>query len=555
MHQMRIARGAPSALILVMLAGRTASAQEVHGVVSDSATRRPLASAVLVLLDATGAALSRSITNERGQFRVMVTPAANRVRVLRLGYRAREVMVSRPGGSDMQLDINMLAIPTMLEPVTVVAAANCPRHADGPAALALLEQARVGLLATLVAREANPASIKLLGFERDWADKGDFIERQTVRIQFSRGRTRSYAASLTAGDFIRDGFSRDSAGMRVFFGPDAETLLDEGFASGYCFRLEDADRSRIGQVGLGFSAADRRTGRVDIDGALWIDTVAHALRDVTWRFTGFRRGFNEPQLGGSVSFREMPNGTVLIDRWHLRLSTTHQDTLYARQAIIRTWYSPHDVGGEVGRATWPDGKGWAAPLGALALHVVTEDGKPASGLLVRLAGTDYVATPDSLGNLEIRDVLPGPYQVVVSDTAEAADGITLGTPLRFVAQRDVVVRARLLVPPAEAFQKAKCSTTAEHHWVTVTVVRPDESPVVGAKWEVGNDLGSDREYVLASGRTGADGTLGFCSVHGKAQPRQLRISEGAPHRLERIVILAADISTVRVEWPARAVPE
>jgi len=372
-----------------------------------------------------------------------------------------------------------------------------------------------------------------------------------VRIQFSRGRAKSYEASSTAADFIRDGFSRDSAGMRLFFGPDAETLLDPGFAGGYCFRIEDADRSRTGQVGLGFSAADRRTGRVDIDGALWIDTVVHALRDVTWRFTGVRRGFNEPEPGGSVSFREMPNGSVLIDRWYLRLSTTHRDTSYAPQAIVRTWYSPDDVGGEVARATWADGQAWAAPLGTLALHVVTREGEPATGALVRLTGTDYIASPDARGDLEIPDLLPGPYHVVVSDTAEATDGITLGTPLRFVAERDSIVRARLVIPSADEFRKAKCSTIADDHWVTATLVRPDETPVPRAKWELGEYLGLERESVRASGQTGASGTFGFCGVHGRNQPLQIRISQDAPYRQELIVIVAPEVSTVRIELPAR----
>jgi len=144
-----------SALIFVMLGRATASAQELHGIVSDSATHRPLASAVLVLLDGSGVGVARNITNERGQFRMMVTSTAKRVRVLRLGYRARELVIPQPGAAGAQLDISMLPIPAMLEPETVVAAAICPRRADSPLALALLEQARVGLLATVVARSQS----------------------------------------------------------------------------------------------------------------------------------------------------------------------------------------------------------------------------------------------------------------------------------------------------------------------------------------------------------------------------------------------------------------
>jgi hypothetical protein len=53
----------------------------------------------------------------------------------------------------------------MLDPVSVKANA-CPSRADAGPALGLLEQARAGLLNSVVARKTNPASVVLIRYQR-----------------------------------------------------------------------------------------------------------------------------------------------------------------------------------------------------------------------------------------------------------------------------------------------------------------------------------------------------------------------------------------------------
>jgi hypothetical protein len=538
--------------LLATAASSRAAAQELRVTVTDSASRRPLASVVLVFLDASGTSIGRNITNDRGQYSVTVSAAARRVRALRLGYRAREVSLPTVSNGRMQLDIAMLAIPALLEPVTVVAAASCPRRSDARAALALLEQARAGLLATIVAREANPATLKLLAFQRTMDGTSDRIEHQSVRIDSSGVRVKSYEAATSAAEFVENGFSRDSAGTRWFFGPDAEVLLDERFSNGYCFRIEDPDGRRPNQVGLGFAAADRRKGRVDIEGALWIDTVARTLKDIDFRFVAIQRTYGEPQQGGGVSFREMPNGMVLLDRWFLRLSASHTDTTYGRSEQVRRWFYATEVGGEVARAICPDGKAWKASLGTVQLHVVTQQGKPARSAIVRLADSDYLGSPDANGNLEIPDVLPGPYGVVIIDTALASMGITLGTTTKLFVQRDSIVRATIVEPPPDEFLKKKCSMLMERQWVTARVSRSDGRTIADAKWEVGEDFATSLEYVHASGRTDADGKFGFCRASASRAVLQVRVSDNVQPHQDVIVTLLGKSNTLEIELPVRS---
>jgi hypothetical protein len=439
------ARCAGVAALLLVGAARSATGQELHGVVRDSASRRPVSGAVITVLDSANVSLGRHITNERGEYRIALSDVGRRVRAVRLGYRPTALAIA---AGTTQLDLVLTAIPALLQTVTVSAASNCPKRDDATRALALLEQARAGLLSTIVARESNPATMSLVEFERIMDGNSERIERQSVRVTSSAGRTQSFQAAMTGAVFVRDGFAHENEVGTVYFGPDAGVLLDDDFVRAYCFRIQDPERERRDQVGLRFYRADGARGRVDVDGTLWIDTIARALRDIDYRFVGVERPRGAPEPGGYVSFHEMPNGMVLIDRWGLRLMGANVDTMGRARTAPRVTYYARDVGGETARATWPDGSAWTAKLGTLLLHVVDRDGQPAFGVVLKLEDTDYRATPDAHGMVEIPDLLPGPYTVLFVDSSGAA----LPAGLTFVAARDSVFQGTVVAPPAEQFR-------------------------------------------------------------------------------------------------------
>jgi hypothetical protein len=383
-----------------------------------------------VLLDASGGTLGRNITNERGQYRIARSSGMTRMRVLRIGFRPREVQLPRATDSVVPLDIAMQSLPTMLEPVRVSADSKCPRRSDDARTYALLEQVRAGLLSIVVARDANPATLVRLVFERRMDGSSDRIASQTVQMDSITAATTSFGAAHAATDFVQRGFMRDSAQQSIFFGPDADVLLDDGFALGYCFRIIQAGRERTNQVGLAFSAGDRRPGRIDIDGALWVDTLARALRDIEFRYVGLARTIEALRPGGRVAFREMPNGMVLIDQWSLRLIGAVQDTVEARgKDEIRTWYHASEDGGEVARAQWPDG----STVARVAWNT-SRSGRHVGGT-VPLREHPCVsptrrtqASPDSAGVIEISDLVPGPYSLAIIDARLASIALDVPTP-------------------------------------------------------------------------------------------------------------------------------
>src|SRR6185437_9181742 len=105
---------------------------------------------------------------------------ARRIRVVRIGFRPRDLALPA-GQADVRLDIDLPLLPTLLEPVAVRANPRCPLRTDRAAAFALLEQARAGLLASVVEREASPARLVRLAFDRSIDAASGRIVRQSVR--------------------------------------------------------------------------------------------------------------------------------------------------------------------------------------------------------------------------------------------------------------------------------------------------------------------------------------------------------------------------------------
>src|SRR5690606_13421338 len=110
---------------------------------------------------------------------------------------------------------------------------------------------------------------------------------------------------------------------------------------------------------------------VDIEGTVWVDTVARALRDIEFRYVGLHRELQAFDPGGHIGLAAMTNGMVLIDRWSLRLVGVTQDTVRSPAAIrnprpvVRNLFHLSESGGELAAARWPGGHAYDAALGAL----------------------------------------------------------------------------------------------------------------------------------------------------------------------------------------------
>lgn len=498
--------------LLIVVATRV-SAQELRGTVRDSASGQPIAGAVLTLISSANATLGRNITNERGEFRLALAgvPAQSRLRVLRLGFRPVTIDLPSSGQSIVQREIRMQRIPQMLEPIAARATA-CPRRSDAGSAMALLEQVRAGLLTAIVGRDSNPAALTRTRYQRV-IDMQDKITRFQVRFDSTDAAPVSFKAMRTGAAFVEQGFFIDSLGKQIFLAPDAETLVDDGFIAGYCFQIVRPGRDRPRQVGLGFFPPKEKAGRVDIEGTLWVDTAARELRDLHYTYSGLHRSIRRYDLGGDMSFVELRNGAVLIDRWNIRMISqrgeSDEDVARGRVTVDR-----EETGGALARARWPGGFDWEAPLGTLRAKTIRPSSDSSRQFRVRLANTQFETMTTAPGTLEFRHLVPGPYRLEIIDPLLLPIGATIPTALRFDAVRDSVHTATVALRTPQEYVADRCLgrtsvSTTFGTYVLARVVGPDGRPISGVRGTISVEQ-PDNTWLDATTRTDSAGFLQFC---------------------------------------------
>ncbi len=541
------------------LATTDARAQLIRGTVLDSTSRLPIPGAVVSVLDSAGHVLARSLADGRGVFSLPLGATAGRVRVVRIGFRPRDIPVPPVSEGIASATVALVAIPTMLEPARVDAR-QCPKRPDSERALGLWEQARAGLLAAVVASEQHPAAMVRAGYQRLLRDlrSGADVIRQVVTLDSAESTRKSYRAVREATDFVANGFSEDSAGIRWYYAPDAEVLLEAGFANGYCMRLAPRNRARPNQLGLSFVAPDRRRGRVDISGTLWIDTLTRTLRDIEYRYVGTIPNMDRYQPGGTLEFREVPNGTVFISRWDIRSVGVPTENLARTQTAIPLAPGAHasHSGGEVAHARWPDGNRYDARLAAAVINVLTYGDVPAAGYDVALAHTPYEQRLDESGVFAVHDLLPGPYAMVVRDERLTAIEFELATRLQFTARRDSTHVFTVRVPSLEEWIADRCIAERRHQpgdstFVLARVTDADGRPLQGVSWSAAADTaeaGAPEAWkpLRLRGTSRVDGTVSICTS-GLAAGQKLRVVfDQRP--------LESTVTTLRVDGRVSVVP-
>jgi hypothetical protein len=413
-----------------------------------------------------------------------------------------------------RFDITLLAVPALLDSVKVVVNSRCSKRKDAAAAAALLQQARSGLLATIVARDSNPAAIVRLAFERRHDPRTNVPLDMRVRRDSASQATMAFKALHDGAWYVANGFrevlSKD--GREYFYGPDAEVLLDDGFAAGYCFRIVDAPRERRGQIGLGFTESERSKDRVGIDGVLWVDTVARALRDIDYRYTGFQN-LDALRPGGRTSFQEMKNGIVLTTSWMIRLPKRLPDTsrIGARMTVHFNFYAV-EGGGEIVSARWPDSTRWEAPLARARVKArLRRSDTAAAGIYLRFAGTDYWAETDANGVADFKSLEPGPYFVTVADSVLVDLGLKPDTIAHFLAIRDSTVSTTVGIRRTAEYVLDRCladhKSAAKDGLLLGRVVSTDGSPVKSATVSLRSPGSTDPVYTMT---TGEDGMFSAC---------------------------------------------
>lgn len=412
-------------------------AQRVTGTVRDSGSAIPLAGAVVVLLDTAGSTLARGLSDANGRYALVRAASAARLRVIRIGFQPRIVSLGNAGAL---VDVVMVRIPPMLAPVEVSSKALCSEGPDRKRAAAFWEQARAGLLAAVVAREANPAFATLLTYTRSTALNDGHVLKQQVKTA-SGTTTRPFLALDTPRQLADRGYIQEDTSGRVYKAPDADVLLDESFAETHCFAVVPEDAEHPGAIGLSFEPAQGRDSLVDVRGVLWLDAGVLALRAMEFRFTQLEPAAIRSGAGGALRFHAMRNGVVFIEEWSMRLPVLKEDQSRSTARIDqmargqdasgnnrrisrimnRTVVQMNETGGIVMGAAWSDSLRYQKATASLVGVVrVDRSSMPIAGVVVALDGTSDSVRTDSAGRFAFHPVISGRYIVTATDTAFAS---------------------------------------------------------------------------------------------------------------------------------------
>jgi hypothetical protein len=421
----------------MLVAAHAVAAQAVRGTVRGTihevGSGLTIGGTVVWLSDSAGTLLARTIADADGRYVLVRLSGSARLHVLHIGFRPVDLAIAR-GTPDTVVDVQMSPLPIALSAVEATSRRVCPGERGTSEALDLWEQARAALLASVVAREASPPSIRLMSYVRVREPVAHTLISQVVH-----GRTvvgdRSYVAGRSAYAFENDGYVEEARnGARTFYAPDDNVLLDATFAGTHCMHTVDGTGAHQNEVGIGFDPVlgHGRDTLVEVSGVVWLDRATTTLRSLEFHYVGLEPAAKD--AGGELFFSLMPNGAPMIDHWSLHFPELVEDIPLHPSPLRRrkpprpdrlnmTVHSLREVGGAVASAAWADGTTWQSPyLTPVRGQLRQLDGEPVTGARVWLRDAPDTVMSNSDGYFTIPSVFPGTYAVQAADSVLAGVG-------------------------------------------------------------------------------------------------------------------------------------
>ena len=447
-------RSLVAAASLLCAVSTLALSQRVSGIVQVAGAQNFVSGVVVTTIDSAGRTIARTLSDQNGRYSLPLAPNAARVRAMRIGFRPATVEIVRSAG-DAQADITMARAPVVLETVRISADGTCGGGEQGRIAGDFWEQARSALLAAIVAREANPARVDLLEYQRRMDRSRRLITEQ--RVQRTSGlSTRPVAAARSGAMLAMSGYRATERDADVHFAPDADVLFDESFAAAHCFGVTPGSRERAGQIGLTFKPRNTQRDFVDVTGTLWLSPQATELLDLEFQYTGVDPEATRAGAGGAMRFRTMPNGVVFIDSWSILIPTMTEIRQRGAGGSPTARGVVNDLvetGGYVLAASWNDGTKWSEPLGGIRGTVRAKSGTDVDGVLVAAPGASTAT--NNLGAYSL-PLPPGRYRVGLIDSAFAGYAEPREQTREIVVTRSDAVTVDFEIPSRESILGDLC---------------------------------------------------------------------------------------------------
>ena len=534
-----------------------AAAQTVRGTLTEQESRRPIAGAVVFLLDANQAVVARDLTSEAGQYRLVAPRAGTyRVRTLRIGFRpVLSAAIDLSIGQDASVPLAVESVPVSLSAVRVESRANCNVRGDATPAYNAWNEVATALNAALLSSRLRGTSATIVGYDRWTAPGSDVVLRQGATVR--QGLPGQPWRSVSADSLHRAGFVvMEADGWYSFHALDLDVLLSDVFLQDHCLSLRGVDR---GEIAIEFTPSRDRGRMPEIRGYVWLSATTLELRRVQFRYVNIPRQYEEADAGGELEFLKLENGSWVISRWQIRMPTafrTARSDSYgnlsgrpeARATEVKT------TGGDLLRLVVDGTTLWEAPSRTAQGRIVDSgSGRAIANARVVVAGTSYAGTTDAAGRFRIDDVVPGSYTARVFTPELESLATFHEAQVLFVEQVPV---ADISVPGADQLIRQWCPALARGDRTTSgsvgllvgVVTSHDATPVANAEIAVSwNDfLRSANGGVTQIARSRTDTT------DSRGAYRLCGPPTNHPLRLRTPFDVPGDTSTIRID-PAAGV--
>ncbi len=330
-------------VILSALAASDLTAQAVRGRLLDASSAEPVAGALIVLLDASGAEVASTVTSARGTYHLRAPGAGVfELRAERIGFQnslSGEITLLADETVTRELTASSSAI--VLPVLAVESESECRvRPEEGEATYVLWEEARKALEVT--EKTAAAYRFDAVTYQRHVNLWGEALEQGDM--QFVSYAGRHPWRSVPIEELDEHGYAREAEEGTYFYGPDAEVLLSDQFLDSHCFRYRMGGDDVI--VGLAFEPVREQADRVDVDGVLWLDRETSQLRTLEFSYTGIEPPSHlgtGPGPYGQIVFDQLPAGGWIVREWWIRTPTG------SRQRGVQTYVTYAQQGGRVDR--------------------------------------------------------------------------------------------------------------------------------------------------------------------------------------------------------------
>jgi len=422
----RLARYLAPCAVAAWLAGAPglAAAQVARGVVVDPGDV-PVPGVVVQLVDRARLVVARTLSNERGEFRLAAPREATyTIATLRIGFRpslAGPFVLRR--GEEVERRVTLTGLQASLDTVRVAATSVCGRAASDSAAVtfAAWEQVRAALTATQLSADASGVIATVVGYRRTLDALGVRVKKQETVVR--TGAVRQPWSSSPVASLHTNGYVDATGDSTVYYAPGLDMLVSATFLEDHCFRLvQSRDRS---QLGIGFDPTKDRRDLTDIRGTLWLDRASAQLRSLEYRYTNVSVDEEHAATGGAMQFARLSNGAWVISRWSIRMPVMER-RMAVTGARGRTFTTMPEnavtgievAGGDLSMVRRGADTLWTHALLTLAGTLLdSASGRAVAGARLALDGTASSATTDAQGKFTFGGLLPGEYALVVHTPA------------------------------------------------------------------------------------------------------------------------------------------